>query len=29
MLNAAVVTEAFDPAGGITQESHDNMTSEA
>ncbi len=26
MLNAAVAMEAFDPAGGITQESHDKMT---
>ena len=26
MLNAAVAMEAFDPAGGITTESHDNMT---
>ena len=26
MLNAAVAIEAFDPVGGITQESHDNMT---
>ena len=29
MLNAAVALEAFDPAGGITQVSHDNMTPEA
>ena len=29
MLNAAVAMEAFDPVGGITQESHDNMTPEA
>ena len=26
MLNAAVAKEAFDPIGGITQESHDKMT---
>lgn len=26
MLNAAVAMEAYDPTGGITQESHDNMT---
>lgn len=26
MLNAAVAMEAFDPIGGITQESHDKMT---
>ena len=26
LLNAAVAIEAFDPVGGITQESHDNMT---
>ena len=26
MLNAAVAMEAFDPTGGITQESHDKMT---
>ena len=29
MLNAAVAMEAFDPARGITQESHDKMTPEA
>ncbi len=29
MLNAAVAMEAFDPTGGITQVSHDNMTPEA
>ena len=29
MLNAAVAMEAFDPTGGITQMSHDNMTPEA
>ena len=29
MLNAAVAMEAFDPTGGITQESHDKMTPEA
>ena len=28
MLNAAVAMEAFDPTGGITQVSHDNMTPE-
>ena len=26
MLNAAIAMEAFDPTGGITQESHDKMT---
>lgn len=26
MLNAAIALEAFDPIGGITTESHDNMT---
>ena len=29
MLNAAVAMEAFDPAGGITTDSHDNMTPRA
>ena len=29
LLNAAVAMEAFDPTGGITQESHDNMTPQA
>ena len=29
LLNAAVAMEAFDPTGGITQVSHDNMTPQA
>ena len=29
LLNAAVAMEAFDPTGGITQASHDNMTPQA
>ena len=29
MLNAAIAMEAFDPAGGITTDSHDNMTPRA